>query len=303
MLLEILPIKLFDSPNIRTLFRNDKAAIFHKTLHNDLIDKEMYLSSVAMLYVIKGHQVINHYDGNKVLVERGQLLYLSKDMYLVSDFVADKAEFEAMIFFFDDKFIQRESKNTLRPVDSNNKIQVLQKSAQISQFVQSILDVYTHETENHFLLELKLLELIELIKLHSGGKEFLSLFNSFANAFSSSHLNNDADSSSKRDIRRFMEDNVLKNLSVDDYATLTGRSRSTFIRDFKKLYQTTPNQWLIEQRLNKAKDLLIQTDLNVTQTAFEVGYENVSHFIKAYINTFDITPKQEKSRVMTRIAY
>ncbi|MBL4673950.1 MAG: helix-turn-helix transcriptional regulator, partial [Arenicella sp.] len=86
-------------------------------------------------------------------------------------------------------------------------------------------------------------------------------------------------------------ENYLSNLKISDYAILTGRSDSTFNRDFKRLFGTTPKKWLITKRLSKSHQLLCNTELNVTQVAIEVGYENVSHFIAAYKKTYGVTPK------------
>ena len=88
-----------------------------------------------------------------------------------------------------------------------------------------------------------------------------------------------------------MEENYLNNLNIHDYAVLTGRSISSFNRDFKRLFGTTPKKWLISKRLNKSHELLNTTKLNVTQIAMEVGYENISHFIEAYKKTYGETPK------------
>jgi transcriptional regulator GlxA family with amidase domain len=92
-----------------------------------------------------------------------------------------------------------------------------------------------------------------------------------------------------------MEDNYLGNLKINDYAILTGRSVSTFTREFKRLYGITPNKWLIKKRLKKAHDLLNDTNMNVTQVSMEVGYENISHFIKAYKEVYGVTPKLTKN--------
>lgn len=291
MTLEILPRQLYCLPNIKVLFRNNNSSILHKTLHESLIDKEMYLSSVAMLFVVKGKQTIRNYGGRKVVVGQGQLLYLSKDMYLVSDFVTENNEFEAVIFFFDDEFIERKSRISKANGKLKNTIPTLLPSVQIGRYIHSLLSVYLNSTNDKEILDLKLSELLALIKLQDDGKEFISLFNEFSYP------------KERRDIREFMERNYLKNLNVEDYALLTGRSKSTFIRDFKKLYSTTPNQWLIDQRLEKAHYILMKTNLNVTDTAFEVGYENVSHFISAYKNKFLVTPKQSKGDALTRISY
>jgi len=285
MILEILPNKLFSLPNINVLQRNKDSAILHKILHNDLIDKEMYLSSVVMLFVLKGRQIISNSDGHKVVIEQGEMLYLAKDMYLVSDFVTEHNTFEAVLFFMDDTFVEQcaMANQKITHTDSpTNTILTLQPSEQIEKYVHSLISVYTNSKSNHRLLEIKLLELITLINQQEIGPEFLSSFYRFSSPVK------------KRDIREFMKNNYLKNLKIEDYALLTGRSTSTFMREFKKLYNTTPNQWLIKQRLEKAHQLLINTDFNVTEAAFEVGYENVSHFINAYKNKYGQTPKLSK---------
>jgi len=291
MLLELLPVQLYDLVNINILFRRNGSAIIHKSLSENLMDKEIYLSSVAILFVVKGRQVIKNYDGKSVVVEQGQLVYLSKDMYLVSDFVTEKGEFEAVIFFLSDEFIKNKSRNEYVSDKSNNYIPTLQSSIQIKKYIESLLSVYLNFNNNDEIVDLKLFELLALIKSQKDGMQFLSRFDSFLLP------------KKRHDIREFMKNNYLKNLKVEDYALLTGRSKSTFIREFKKLYNNTPNQWLIEQRLEKAHQMLTSSDYNITTTAFEVGYENVSHFISAYKKRFNITPNQAKKGTLTQISY
>jgi AraC-like DNA-binding protein len=81
-----------------------------------------------------------------------------------------------------------------------------------------------------------------------------------------------------------------KNMTIADFASLSGRSLSTFNREFKEKYHSTPKQWLIEKKMNRAFELL-QEGKNVTESAFEVGYLNVSNFIKAYKSVYGETPK------------
>ena len=93
-------------------------------------------------------------------------------------------------------------------------------------------------------------------------------------------------------IETFMENNFDKPLKIEDYAYLTGRSLSTFRRDFKAYYQLTPQKWLVEKRLDKALTILTQKEISVTELAYEVGYENISYFIKAFKNKVGQSPKQ-----------
>ena len=89
-----------------------------------------------------------------------------------------------------------------------------------------------------------------------------------------------------------MSQYALSNLTVTDLAALSGRSVTSFNRDFKKTYSTTPKRWLLDQRLEYANTLLEQTDQTVTDIALQIGYENVSHFIKAFKDKYGATPKQ-----------
>ena len=96
----------------------------------------------------------------------------------------------------------------------------------------------------------------------------------------------------KRNIKDFIEYNYDKPLKIEDYAYLTGRSVSTFRRDFKSQFSTTPQRWLKEKRMEKALQLTHQGQLSVTQLAYEVGYENVSYFIKEFKAYVGVSPKQ-----------
>jgi AraC-like DNA-binding protein len=87
------------------------------------------------------------------------------------------------------------------------------------------------------------------------------------------------------------------NLSVQDFARLTGRSPSSFNRDFKRQFGTTPHQWLIDARLDRAMELIQSTQMTVTEVALEIGYDNVSHFIKAFKTKYGQTPKQARSKI------
>ena len=103
-------------------------------------------------------------------------------------------------------------------------------------------------------------------------------------------LNSSENQKKRRNIDSIMMVNYDKNLTVTDFANLSGRSLSTFNRDFKRKHGQTPKQWLIKKKMEKAEKLLLE-GINVTNCAIEVGYSNVSHFIKAYKFIYGETPK------------
>jgi transcriptional regulator GlxA family with amidase domain len=87
-----------------------------------------------------------------------------------------------------------------------------------------------------------------------------------------------------------MEANFCYNLSLDEFARLCHRSLSSFKRDFKKHFNVSPGKWLLTRRLEYAALLLKNSDLNIAQIAFECGFEDVSHFSKAFKEKFGLSP-------------
>ncbi len=95
----------------------------------------------------------------------------------------------------------------------------------------------------------------------------------------------------KIDIMDFMERNYRNDeLSMEDMAYYTGRSLSTFKRDFKKYTDLTPEKWLIRRRLEAARELIRSTDRKVSEICFDVGFKNLSHFSKAYKKAYGVAP-------------
>ena len=88
-----------------------------------------------------------------------------------------------------------------------------------------------------------------------------------------------------------MKQYFLNNFTMKDYALLSGRSLSTFYRDFKLHTNMTPKQYLLNLKLEYAHNLLNKSDKSVSTISFEIGYENISHFIKAFKNKYNITPE------------
>lgn len=95
----------------------------------------------------------------------------------------------------------------------------------------------------------------------------------------------------KMDIMDFMEKNYMNDLSMAEMAYYTGRSLSTFKRDFKQYTDLTPQRWLIRRRLQAANELIRKGGKKVSEICYHVGFKNLSHFSKVYKDTFGVAPK------------
>lgn len=94
----------------------------------------------------------------------------------------------------------------------------------------------------------------------------------------------------KIDIMDFLEKNYKNELSMQEIAYYTGRSLSTFKRDFRQYSDLTPQKWLIQRRLQAAHELIRKGGLKVSEICYEVGFKNLSHFSKIYKDTYGTAP-------------
>ena len=101
----------------------------------------------------------------------------------------------------------------------------------------------------------------------------------------------------KIDLKAYMNKNYMHNIPLEQFATLTGRSISTFKRDFQTIFNDTPNKWLIKKRLELAYFLISKKNQKPTDAFFDVGFVNFSHFSRAFKNEFGRNPSDiEKKR-------
>jgi AraC-like DNA-binding protein len=94
----------------------------------------------------------------------------------------------------------------------------------------------------------------------------------------------------KVDLISFMEKNYMFNMPAETFGQLTGRSLTTFKRDFKKAFDTTPQRWLTHKRLELAHYQLAEQRKKPTDVCYETGFENLSHFSHAFKKQFGYSP-------------
>jgi AraC-like DNA-binding protein len=97
-------------------------------------------------------------------------------------------------------------------------------------------------------------------------------------------------------IRKAVETNVTSNVSLEELAFLCNISLSSFKRHFTRIYGTSPNKWLLQRRMELARELLQHYNEKPSDVYHKVGYENHSSFTKSFRQFFGVTPKQFQSK-------
>ena len=96
----------------------------------------------------------------------------------------------------------------------------------------------------------------------------------------------------KSDIHRVVEENYTSPISLDELAYLSGRSLSSFKREFQDIYGEPPARWIREKRLSKAQQMLRSSSLSVADVAYSLGFENPTHFSRIFKQQYGYAPSQ-----------
>ncbi|MBC3495641.1 AraC family transcriptional regulator [Pseudomonas sp. SWRI67] len=91
----------------------------------------------------------------------------------------------------------------------------------------------------------------------------------------------------------WMKLNYAAPLRVDELASQVQMGLSTFHQHFRQLTAMSPLQYQKWLRLNEAKRLMLNEDLDAATAAFKVGYESPSQFSREYGRQFGMPPKRD----------
>lgn len=94
----------------------------------------------------------------------------------------------------------------------------------------------------------------------------------------------------KIDIMDFMENNYTEDMTLEEFASYTGRSLATFKRDFARISPLPPQRWILEHRLEKARTLLLENKIPAQEICYMVGFKNRSHFSQAFKKRYGCAP-------------
>ncbi len=95
-----------------------------------------------------------------------------------------------------------------------------------------------------------------------------------------------------------LKNNIENPPSLNNLAECVGVSLAKFKLLFPKIYGMPPYCYLRKLRMEKAMELLSNREMNVTQSAYEVGYNSLSHFSTVFTKHFGIKPSKVHSLSM-----
>lgn len=94
-------------------------------------------------------------------------------------------------------------------------------------------------------------------------------------------------------IKAYIDQNYSEQIHLDDLSELSGKSKFSLLRKFKEVYKLTPHAYLLNERINSAKQLLLKGE-TVAQTAAMSGFFDQSHFVKVFRQYVGMNPIEYK---------
>jgi len=242
---------------------------------------EKFVPEHILAYQMSGQTQIYHQRGEMVL-EEGQFLLARRNQFAKSIKIpaADKEYQCISVLLTTDRLQQfaldndivcekryQGSKNIL--IDPNNML----KGYFLSVFPYTEWD----KPVSKRLASIKVNEAIALLL------EMRPDLQSFLFDFSDPH---------KQNLEEFMLKNFHYNAPIEQFAKLSGRSLTSFKREFSDIFKTSPGTWLKDKRLSEAYYLIKKKSQKPQDIYLDLGFENISHFYTSFKQKYGMTPAE-----------
>ncbi|WP_146306140.1 helix-turn-helix domain-containing protein [Chitinophaga pinensis] len=235
--------------------------------------------------LIEGRKTVI-YGGQTTTVNDNAILFLAAGSCLTTNVKSDNGNFQSVLLYFSDEALL----DFYMKYDRLIQAQQSGKQLPAASFITFEKDVFLRnyiESVRHLLQlgqplpqEICILKFEELLLylLQTAPDTLLQLR---ANATGSMQ---------DFEIRKAVEGNITRPVTVEELAFLCSMSLSTFKRRFTKIYSTSPQRWLLEQKMQVAARLLLDQQTKPGDVYDQVGYESHSSFTKAFRQVFGVTP-------------
>ena len=242
----------------------------------------------TLVYLCSGELEVEQ-EGRRTVLHEGECAFMRRDHRMILQRRVRQAKpYRSVVLKFSRNFLrefyQRLDRRSLPAYAQRNRDSLYLLPADrpdIRNLFRSVLPFFEAEVKpSEELLRLKMAEGVYVL-LNTDKSLYASLFD-FTDPW-------------KIDLMDFMEQNFMDDLSLEEMASYTGRSLSTFKRDFRKYSELTPQRWIIRRRLEAACELLRTSQLKVSEVCGKVGFKNLSHFSKIYKERYGMAPTEMRA--------
>lgn len=254
---------------------------FYYATYSKQKQRELYERHFKVIKIASGSSVFTS-NNKQITVKAGELVFVSRGGFSRIKMYPDKDQpFKMLCLNFTDKFLEQCIRHTIQPVASNAKVAPFERiySNVMIEALFSSLNTYALNNiyPDKLLTDMKLQECVHILSIynpHLLGEMFRK------------------QSGARLGLKEFMDANYMYNAPLERFAELSGRSLSTFRREFEQTFGTTPAKWLIQKRLEAAYEKITAVGCRPSDIYWELGFETLSHFSRKFKEQYKITPSK-----------
>lgn len=214
----------------------------------------IFIQSQSLIYTLP--------DESKLIPKKGDVLYLPEGSHYSVKFENRNAKTMLVNFNLKDSHSN--------PVTASENLFFCHTKNEYEPLFSEICDIYTNKVENKLLLNSALYRLFNILAMQEEKKSPISSAIDYIN----NHL--------------------TESFSIIDLAKNSAMSESTFRREFKKETGLSPVRYIIHEKIKKAGQLILFSDLSLNEISLNLGFFDTAHFCKAFKEIHKKTPSQYK---------
>jgi AraC family transcriptional regulator, exoenzyme S synthesis regulatory protein ExsA len=244
-------------------------------------------NEACFLYVLEGSQRLHSANQRELVKSKDAVLmkcgmyfgeWLSSSDYIQCEAIAVHLYPEVLKKIYESEipdFIKQ-----YRKLDNTNQLYKVTDNALIDNYIRSMLFYFENpQLVDEELIKLKVKELILLLLKTEKANSIMEVISGLF-------------SPREYSFKEVVEAHICSNLSIEELAQLTNLSVSSFKREFAKIYNDTPAHYFKTRRLEKAAELLIISELRISEIAFDCGFSELAHFSNSFQEKFNTSPSQ-----------
>ena len=256
-------------------------SIFTVTYSSKRSNEKIAIRNIThvMILLVEGAKRLK-FKEEELKLQEGSIFFLAQGNYFMSEVVSEGGKYEAIMVYFDDKFIlDFVKKYEVDLATSHEKRVVTFSSSVVLKLLVDSYPLYLNQVleRKNEIIKLKTEEIF-LHLLSEKGEQFRPFLKGIVN-------------SSKDRLKYILEANIDMIESVDDMCKLTRVSREELRKEMKKSFGMQPKAWLDSKRLEQASQLLTNSDETIASIATTCGYSTLSWFGVQFKKAYGVTPK------------